>query len=223
MSVNLFVRAAAFGAVLGASSVSAATISSQVGDRDSFGTGININNQLTTQEVANGTHEASDPAGFDKWNPGKTTWTHSYTFNGETITGATLEVSTFDLEDNGACDGSGADFCDTTLFLDGKELIGAFDDVFTKDAPAGFPHLYRNVTVFNLGAEFFPFLEDGMLQVILDPYAGVKGDHIAIDYAVLNVFTSASEPDVAAVPLPLGGALLLTGLLGLGALRRRAS
>lgn len=205
------------------SSVSAATITSQVGDRDSFGTGIDIDSPVTAQEVANGTHEASDPAGFDKWNPGKTTWTHSYTFNGETITGATLEISTLDLEDNGGCDGSGPDFCDTTLFLDGKELIGAFDDVFTNDPPAGSPHLLRNVTFFNLGAEFFPLLEDGMLQVILNPYAGIKGDHIAIDYAALNIFTSASEPDVAAVPLPLGGVLLLTGLLGLGALRRRTS
>lgn len=223
MSGRILLRGAVLAAALSATSVSAATVTSLVGDRDSFGTGADLSSQLTTSQVGAGVQEADDPAGFDDWNPGEVSWAHEFSLNGEYIISAQLEISTFDLEDDGDGDGRGGEPFDTTLFLDGREVTGAFDDVSTVDGTST-TLLSRNVTFFDLGAEFFPLLEDGLLQVILNPYAGAQKDHIAIDYASLKIVTSATRPDqpVAAVPLPLSGVLLLSSVLGLGVFRRRA-
>ncbi|MEM6375890.1 MAG: VPLPA-CTERM sorting domain-containing protein, partial [Pseudomonadota bacterium] len=89
---------------------------------------------------------------------------------------------------------------------------GAFDDVFTIDGD-GNTQFTPNVSVFDLAA-FLPSLADGTINVTVDPAGGTRKDSIAIDYAELVVHTTP-------IPLPASSLLLLAGLGGLAAMRRR--
>jgi hypothetical protein len=143
---------------------------------------------------------------------------HTYSLSpGATITAATLTVVTWDLEDGGAGDGNGGGPYDTTLYLDGHELVGAFDTVYSPDVGPSLP----NATTFMLDSSLFPLLLDGMLQVVLNPGAGLYSDAISIDYAELAISASvpSSVPDSGSTVLLFG--IGLVAVVGAVRLRRR--
>lgn len=189
----------------------AITIVSLAGDKDSFGTGLPLGDPVIPNNMI------PDPGNstFDQALRAPTTWQHQYTLpQGDIIVGAILTVVSIDIEDGGACDGDGPAGCDTLLFLDGLEVIGAFDSTFTPDlSSSGF--IPPNTTVFTLEQEFFSLLEDGTVDVVLNPSAGTtRNDKIWLDYAELQIET-------APIPEPSTMLLLGSGLAGLGFFRRR--
>jgi len=155
---------------------------------------------------------------LDQWSLPLHTWTHAFDLAGETIVSALLTIATIDVEDNGEGDGQGGGPFDTLLLVDGNNVAGAFDDVFTAVA-TGVSQIVPNVTVFNLAA-FLDSLADGTLDVVVNPFAGTNPDSISIDYAELRIVTrAASVPESGTFWL----ALLGLGLLGLVAPRRRVN
>lgn len=215
MKKSNLLLASGLATILLASGASAATLTSLVGDKDSFGTDKPDGSSVSVNEILAGTPDAGDGQ-FDLWSPGVFDWTHVFDLTGLTVTGASLTIATFDMEDNGAGDGLGGGPYDSTLTVDGVEIAGAFDDVFTPDGAAGDPAatiLPVNITTFDL-ASFLPSLMDGSVTFILNPFAGTSGDAISVDYAELSL-------TVSPVPLPAGLPLLLAGLGGFAVLRRK--
>jgi hypothetical protein len=188
-------------AILLAVPASAATIFSLAGDKDSFGSGLPLGTPMN-----NWVGVSADPAdgSFDQ----ETTfasWVHEFVvFPPSRIFSATLSIATWDLEDGWACDGSGATGCDTRLYLDGIEVLGAFDTTFSPDAGPSSP----NLTVFNIDSSLFALLLDGTLAVTLDARGGLQMDAIAVDYSELQINT-------APVPEPGTLSLLALGAAGL--------
>jgi hypothetical protein len=180
----------------------AAIIVSLAGDKDSFGTGLPLGDPVIPTNMV---HDPED-GDFDQRRTSLTTWRHEYTMpEGHVVVGATLTVVSIDIEDGGACDGRGAAACDDKLFLNGVEVLGAFDDTFTPDLSSnGF--IPPNTTVFTLGPAFFPLLNDGIVDIVVDPRGGSTTDHIWLDYAELKIETASEDGDI------LSPAILWLGL-----------
>jgi hypothetical protein len=90
------------------------------------------------------------------------------------------------MEDNGAGDGWGGAPYDSKLYLDGAEVPGAFDDVYSWDGGA-WDYLPSNKSTFHLGPGALVALADGSLSVRVDTFGGSSGDCVALDYAELRV------------------------------------
>ncbi len=165
------------------------SLTSLVGDNDSFGTGVAENALVNVYNIANTPADGD----FDLWALNSFNWSHTFTLPaGAYVTGATLTIVTFDVEDNGAGDGKGGVPYDDKLFIDGVEVPGAFDDTDTPDMnvpPYQIP-LPRNTNTFTLDSSFFPYLQDGSISVKVDPLGGTLKDSIAIDYALLELVIS---------------------------------
>lgn len=195
---------------------SAATVTSLFGDKDSFGTGKGLDENVTITEIRNGTHTASDGP-TDLFTKGKFIWTHEFDLAGAEILGATLTISSLHIEDYyGTANPTGP--YDTLLFIDGVEYLQAFDDVGTIPAGKVDTLLPRNITTFNLTGAMLAMLADGKLQVTVNSAGTDQPDYFALDYGELTI-TTADE--VAAVPLPAALPLLLAGLAAIGLLFRR--
>lgn len=211
-----FLSAICVASMLMGTAVSASTITSLVGDKDTLG--------YPGQSYPSGypVADASDPAGFDVYTGEATTvrnWVHNFVLpDGEKIVSASLAIMTGELEDGGGVEGDathdGADY-DDTLTLDGVDYANAFDDVTT------YSGLYPQLTTFDLTG-WLDTLSDGVLNVTLNPRAGNKPDYIAVDWAELTIET-VPDTDIgpAAVPLPASALLLLGGVGAIGGLRRR--
>ena len=185
-------------------------ITSLAGDKDSLGTGVPVGDAVAAGYAVT---EVEDGTAFDQRKIGLAEWTHNYTvpFN-EQIISASLTLLTFDIEDNGAGDGMGGAPFDDRLYLDGVEVIGAFDDVFTADGTSALP-IAANWLTFNLYPSFYPLMQDGTLTVRLADL-GVVGDHFWIDFSELKINT-------APVPEPISMLLFGTGLVGIGGYIRK--
>lgn len=196
-----------------ASNAYALTISSLYGDIDSFGTGVASGSAV---RIVDFTHESDDGL-TDLWDPTSLfNWGFNFSpFVSGTITSATLTIVTIDMEDNGQGDGLGGEPYDDKLFLDGIELVGAFDEVYTSDANI-YSYISPNVSVFNLDSSYFTSFNDGILNVQLNSYGGTNKDFIAIDYALLTV-----NGDIEPVPEPASMLLFGTGIVGLAGSRLR--
>jgi hypothetical protein len=156
------------------------SLESLAGDRDSFGTDKPEGDPVIPIEV---THDPLD-GDFDRWALNYFVWEHVFTLPpGVCLTGATLTIVTLDLEDDGEGDGLGGEPYDDRLFIDGVEILGAFDSTFTAD---GYP-IIPNTDTFILGPEFFPLLQDGSITAELNPLGGERKDSIAIDYALFEL------------------------------------
>jgi hypothetical protein len=201
LAFSLFFSCAASGAV----------IVNLAGDRDSFGTGKPDGSTVSVLEI---TAPGGEDGNFDQWALALHAWTHAFGVPAGTIVSATLAIATLDLEDNGAGDGLGGGPYDSTLFVDGNEVPGAFDAVFTPDATAT-TQITPNVTIFDLSA-FLGELADGNLVVTLNPRAGTLADSISVDYAELRIVTTDA-------PEPATMALLGLGAIALAFARRKRS
>lgn len=199
-----------------AGNAGALTITDLYGDKDSFGTGKSLGQYVSVNEVLATSPSPSD-GDFDRWNLDSFSWTHSIAIpSGATIISATLEVHSLDMEDDGAGDGFGGGPFDDKLFLDGVELPGAFDTVYTPDGTAA-TYLPPNMTVLIIPDSFFGSILDGSLDVLLDPAGGSLKDAIALDYAELTVEYEAAAP----VPEPSTALLLGAGLIAVVCLGKR--
>lgn len=163
------------------------TIISLAGDKDSFGSEKPLGSTVSVNEI----FADSTDAPFDTWCSANFQWTQSYEVPG-TIINATLTIPSLDVEDNGAGDGLGGAPFDDKLFIDGVEVLNAFDDVYTPDGNAN-TQLPTNVSVFNLDSSFFGNLSDGTVQISVDPLGGSSGDCIALDYAELELTILANN------------------------------
>lgn len=163
---------------LSAAAAAQCDVVSLAGDKDTFGTGKPLG---ATSSVAEMVGEGSF---FDDHRSGVFAWTHTFTPPVQP-TAMTLTVSTIDVEDDGAGDGLGGAPYDTRLFVDGDEVPGAFDDVFTIDGN-GFFQFTPNVVVFDL-TPWVSSAADGVIEIVLNSNAGSKNDAIAIDFAELVV------------------------------------
>jgi hypothetical protein len=157
------------------------TVVSLAGDKDSFGTGLPLGSPVIPAETI---HDPWDGS-FDQRQRSIFGWRHEYVLPEDIpIVGAILTVATLDVEDGGAGDGRGDRPFDVKLYLDGFELPGAFDDTYTPDGQEAVP---PNFTIFVIDPEFFPLLEDGILDVLIDPFGGESEDHIWVDFAELQI------------------------------------
>lgn len=186
-----------------------ATVSSLAGDRDSFGTGLPDGSTVSVLQI---TAPGGEDGDFDQWSLALHGWTHTFDLAGETIVSAFLTLATLDVEDNGEGDGQGGGPFDTILLVDGNEVAGAFDDVFTPVATAQ-SQIVPNITVFDLTG-FLDSLVDGTLDVLVNSFAGTNPDFISIDYAELRIVTRA-----VSVPEPATVWLSLLGIIGLALAR----
>lgn len=185
------------------------TMTSLYGDMDNFGTNTSANTPVRLVDIA----REFDDGLTDKFAPTfNFLWSHSYTPINAQITSARLTITTLDMEDNGAGDGLGGAPYDDKLYLNGIEIIGAFDDVFTPDGTIYTP-FSPNTSIFNLDPSFFTMLQSGLLNVRLNAYGGPRADFLAIDYARLDI-------EASTVPEPSTLLLLGSGLGGLAILRR---
>ncbi|NEP08956.1 MAG: hypothetical protein F6K14_01625 [Symploca sp. SIO2C1] len=191
--------------------VQATTIFDVAGDQDCFGTSISPCDFIRSNQII----QEPDDGDFDFFRTGSFNWTHNYTLPvGSNITGARLTIVTLDVEDNGAGDGQGGEPFDDRLFLDGLEVLEAFDNTFTPDLDRRTPKPV-NSTVFNLDASFFSVLRDGNIDVQVVSDAGVKSDFIAIDFATLELTVS----ETSSVPEPVSVmSILAFGTFGVGSL-----
>lgn len=186
----------------------ALSLVSRVGDEDCFGISrspciIYPSDQITS---------AGDPHGFDVWNPVTFGWTHTYSAINGSITNAQLIVSTLDVEDNGAGDGLGGEPYDITLSIDGIEILGAFDDVFSPDGDGSNTPITGNTVTFDLDLSFFNLLADGQANLFINSHAGRRNDWIAVDYAELRI-------EYENIPTPVG--FLPVYVLGVIAKRKK--
>jgi hypothetical protein len=203
--------------LLAAQNTKAATITSLAGDKDCFGKNAVTCNTAAVLDIV---HEADDGS-FDLWSSGSFTWSHSFSLPaGTQITQVVLKIVTLDLEDNGAGDGAGGAPFDDKLFIDGIEVLGAFDTTFTPDGNAS-TQLPVNTTVFNLAPTFFPLLADGNVNIQLLSTGGSRADAIAVDFAELTIDTEKTD-DMEKVPEPSSVfGLLGVSLVGFGAFCKR--
>ena len=177
-----------------ASASSLINVTSIAGDEDCFGTNripcstASINEVISNSEPDDGVFDAYGLSLFE--------WSHKFTLpTASQVTEATITISTLDLEDAGAGDGRGGGPFDTLLFIDGMEVVGAFDTTFTPDGNAA-TQLPINSVVFDLNPSFFPSFLDGQIDVALNPRGGPLADVIAIDFAKLEVTAmKASVPE----------------------------
>lgn len=190
----------------------ALTITSIYGDMDNFGTNAPGGTPLRLVDIS---HEPDDGL-TDRYAPTfNFSWSHNYAPITSSIINATLTITTFDMEDNGAGDGLGGAPYDDRLYLNGVEIAGAFDDVSTPDGTIS-TYFTPNTSTFNLGPGFFTALQGGLLNVNLLASGGTRADYIAIDYARLDIET----PDATSVPEPSTFFLLGGGLGGFVFMRR---
>ncbi|NET57237.1 MAG: hypothetical protein F6K47_14050 [Symploca sp. SIO2E6] len=195
--------------------VEAATIFNVAGDQDCFGANTSPCDFIAVNQII----QEPDDGDFDFFRIGSFNWTHNYTLPVRSnITGAKLTIVTLDLEDNGAGDGQGGAPFDTRLFLDGIEVLEAFDDTFTPDGNGSgtTPHPV-NSTVFNLDPSFFSALRDGNIDVQVVSDAGVRSDVIGIDFATVELTIA----ETSSVPEPVSAlSILFFGTFGFGSLLR---
>lgn len=191
----------------------AASLVSLAGDEDCFGTNNILCNTVSVNEVI--ANREPDDGVFDTWDLFSFQWSHEFTLPTiGNITNAVLRISTLDVEDAGAGDGLGGTPYNERLFIDGVEVAGAFDTIFTPDGNAA-TQLPINTVVFNLDSSFFPNLLDGKIDVSVNPFGGQRRDAIAIDFAKLELTTSTP----VSTPIPESNSvlsLLALGILGVG-------
>jgi hypothetical protein len=191
----------------------ALTIVSLAGDKDSLGTGIPVGDPVAPAYAVN---SSSDGTAFDQRRSGIIEWSHQYTIpNNQQIINAALTLLTFDIEDAGAGDGQGGEPFDTRLYIDGVEVVGAFDNVYTADYSSD-QLIPPNWVTFVLNSSFFPLIQDGLVTIQMADFQG--GDNVWLDFAELRIETVPT-----AVPEPTTMLLLVLGLLGLAGMRRMRS
>lgn len=152
------------------------SLQSQFGDRDNFGTGLPLDVSpllgVFKADLSDGPTDQYSSGGISRFD-----WLHEFTVpSGARVKAASLTIVTLDIEDN-------LEAIENRLYLDGKEVLGAFDTV-ASSCPAD---CLGQTTRFDLGADFFPLLNDGAVAVLLDPFAGAALDAVAIDYVVLEM------------------------------------
>lgn len=132
-------------------------------------------------------------------------WTHNAIAGASSATAISLLISAFDVDfDSGEIDNIYAKDDGNWVLL--GALAGA-NDVWA-------------FTTFNLTSNLFDDVEDG-LQVKIDINAGSGGWLVTLAKSVITVDGGAAPPPTPTVPVPAAGWLLLAGLGGLAALRRK--
>jgi len=190
----------------------ATTILSLAGDKDSLGTGLPLGTPLILDNAINTPSDGP----FDQRMTTVLQWSHAYTIPcGESVISAAFTFLTWDIEDAGAGDGYGGGPYDDRLYVNGVEVAGAFDNVYTPDLTHHDIMTPNWVTII-LDPSFYPILQTGSLNVQLDPHGGSYVDHVWIDFAELRVETSTTP-----VPEPSTMLLLGSGLIGLWGFRKK--